>query len=169
MPPVAYDLERDLSIFTSTHAAQCAVYRQMRSFLLRGDRKCLPPKGHNAPYEAAFDGEPISWAAFAPYTNALWLAYTYRYLADHFAGPKSEAARFNRETREMWRYLKPGAAAGVPCFGSAGDVVRFAVESGWVLEGQVMGENSTVMEREDSIMVEDEDGARVRRSARGRE
>ena len=36
-------------------------------------------------------------------------------------------------------YSKPGAAAGVPCFGSAGDVVRFAVESGWVLEEQIIG------------------------------
>ena len=42
--PVAFDLERDLSLFTSTHAAQCKVYRRMRSFLLRADRTYLPPK-----------------------------------------------------------------------------------------------------------------------------
>ncbi len=35
--PVAYDFEKDLGIFTSTHAPQCKVYRRMRSFLLRGD------------------------------------------------------------------------------------------------------------------------------------
>ncbi len=39
--PVAYDLEKDLSIFTSTHASQCKVYRQMRSFLLKDDRVYL--------------------------------------------------------------------------------------------------------------------------------
>ncbi|SPN98508.1 uncharacterized protein DNG_01553 [Cephalotrichum gorgonifer] len=158
---VAYDLERDLSIFTSTHAAQCAVYRRMRSFLLRGDRKCLPPRSHATPYAAAFDGHPISWEVFAPYTNVLWLAYIYEYLTGHFSGEKKEMARFKRETKEMWGYLDPGAKEGVPCFGSAGDVVRFAVESGWVSEGQVVGEGSTILEREDSIIVEEEDGAKA--------
>ena len=162
---MAYDLEKDLGIFTSTHAPQCAVYRQMRSFLLRGDRRCLPPESHAAPYAVAFDGEPLDWTVFAPYTNVLWLAYAYRYLVEHFAGGKKELAAFKRETREMWGHLDPGARAGVPCFGSAGDVVRYAVESGWVLEGQVMVEGSTLLEREDSIMVEDEEG-RVRRSPR---
>ncbi|KAG5927294.1 hypothetical protein E4U53_002893 [Claviceps sorghi] len=47
--PIAYDLERDLSLFTSTHAPQCKVYRQMRSFLLRADRKCLAPEAHKTP------------------------------------------------------------------------------------------------------------------------
>lgn len=166
--PVAYDLEKDLSIFTSTHAAQCAVYRQMRSFLLRGDRVWLPPKAHATPRALAFDGLPLDWTVFAPYTNVLWLAYTYAYLVEHFGGAKKELTAFRRETREMWGHLDPVAKAGVPCFGSAGDVVRFAVESGWVLEEQVVVEGSTLLEREDSIMlmVDDDEGARVRRSPR---
>ena len=163
---MAYDLEKDLGIFTSTHAPQCAVYRQMRSFLLRGDRRALPPKAHNTPYATAFDGEQLDWTVFAPYTNVLWLAYAYQYLVEHFSGDKKELAGFKRETREMWGHLNPGAKAGVPCFGSAGDVVRFAVESGWVLEGQGVAEGSTLLEREDSIIVEDEEGVRVRRSPR---
>lgn len=173
-------MEKDLSLFTSTHADQCRVYRQMRSFLLRGDRKCLPPEKHVEPYARAFDGAPISWAAFAPYTNVLWLAYIYEYLLDRFlacsgsgsssaAEGKRELARFKRETKELWAHLNPGAKAGTPTFGSAGDVVRFAVEAGWVLESHVVGEGSTIVEREDSIVVEeDEPGARLRRSPRRR-
>ncbi|KAK8092105.1 HASPIN protein kinase [Apiospora hydei] len=83
--PIAYDLERDLSIFTSEHAPQCKVYRQMRSFLLRGDRTCLPPKGHQVPYQEGIDG-PLCWALHEPYMNVLWLAYIYEYLIDNFRG-----------------------------------------------------------------------------------
>ncbi|CRK35970.1 hypothetical protein BN1708_019866, partial [Verticillium longisporum] len=74
---VALDLEKDLSIFTSTHAPQCKVYRQMRSHLVHGgaSRKCLPPTAHSIPYQAG-----ISWDVSAPYTNVLWLAYTYQYM-----------------------------------------------------------------------------------------
>ncbi|KEZ44814.1 Protein kinase-like domain [Scedosporium apiospermum] len=169
-PPVAYDLEKDLSLFTSTHADQCRVYRQMRSFLLRGDRKCLPASQHTKPYAPAFDGDPISWTVFAPYTNVLWLAYIYEYLVAHFSGERKELTRFKRLTKEMWTHLNPGAKAGTPCFGSAGDVVRFAVEAGWILESHVVGDGSTFVEREDSIVVEEEGGsaARLRRSPRQR-
>ncbi|CAI4211513.1 unnamed protein product [Parascedosporium putredinis] len=91
---------------------------------------CLPPEKHVEPYARAFDGAPISWAAFAPYTNVLWLAYIYEYLLDRFlacggssssaAEGKRELARFKRETKELWAHLNPGAKAGTPTFGSAG-------------------------------------------------
>ena len=138
--PVAYDLERDLSLFASEHAAQCAVYRQMRSFLLRGDRVCLPAKAHKTPYAACADGGgPIDWRLHEPYTNVLWLAYLYQYMTGHFRGPKRELTAFRRLTREFWAYLDPRAAADVPGFESASDIVRFAVESGWIEEDQLMG------------------------------
>lgn len=57
--PVAADLERDLGLFTSTHAPQCRVYRQMRLFPLRGGRACIPPEGHRTPY-ARGAGGPLS-------------------------------------------------------------------------------------------------------------
>ncbi|KAI9166798.1 Serine/threonine-protein kinase haspin [Paramyrothecium foliicola] len=133
---VALDLERDLSLFTSTHAPQCKVYRQMRSFLLRGDRKCLPPKDHNAPYAKGVDG-PLTWDAYAPYTNVLWLAYLYEYLLGHFVGDKKELAAFKKETKELWKYLNPNAKDNVPCFGGAADVVCFAVEAGWIGQEQL--------------------------------
>ncbi|KAF4986570.1 hypothetical protein FDECE_15886 [Fusarium decemcellulare] len=172
--PVAYDLEKDLSIFTSTHAAQCKVYRQMRSFLLRADRTCLPPEAHNTPYAEGIDG-PLSWNAYAPYTNVLWLAYLYEYLTDHFVGDKKELARFKKETREMWKYLNPDAAKNLPCFGCAADVVCFAVEAGWIRQEQLHGAEESVVEREDSIIAihnetreEMEGGTPVRRSTRKR-
>ncbi|KAI1643838.1 uncharacterized protein F4817DRAFT_348456 [Daldinia loculata] len=136
--PIAYDLERDLSIFTSEHAPQCEVYRRMRSFMLRGDRVCLPPKGHKTPYEEGIDG-PICWAQHEPYTNVLWLAYIYQWMVKHFKGPKKEVNAFKRATKEFWTYLDPDAADGVPGFGSASDIVRFALESGWIEEDQLMG------------------------------
>lgn len=168
--PVAFDLERDLSLFTSTHASQCKVYRQMRSFLLRADRKCIPPEGHKTPYAKGVDG-PLSWDAYAPYTNVLWLAYLYEYLVDNFTGGKKQLGHFEEGTKEMWAYLDPDAADDVPCFGSAADVVRFAVESGWIREEQLVGAGTSMLDREDSIIVSREEGdgdVSLRRSSRRR-
>lgn len=179
--PVAFDLEKDLSLFISTHAPQCKVYRQMRSFLLRADRKCLPPSAHDTPYAKGIDG-PLSWDAFAPYTNVLWLAYLYEYITGHFTGDKQELADFKKETKEMWTYLNPDAKESVPCFGCAADVVCFAVESGWMTQEQLVGVEDSVLEREDSIIVlretpreapredvqESQEGTPLRRSSRKR-
>lgn len=150
--PVAYDFERDLNFFTSTHGSQCKVYRQMRSFLLRADRTCLAPEQHTTPYAHGVDG-PLSWDAYAPYTNVLWLAYLYEYLVEHFVGDKGALAQFKRETSEMWVYLNPDAANDVPCFGSAAEIVCFAVEAGWVQEEQLKGAEASFAEREDSIVL----------------
>lgn len=149
--PVAFDLERDLSLFTSTHAAQCKVYRRMRSFLLRADRTCLPPEAHDTPYAEGIDGQ-LSWDAYAPYSNVLWLAYLYEYLISHFKGDKKGLARFKIETREMWNYLDPDAGDELPCFSCAADVVCFAVEAGWVRQEQLNGVDESLIEREDSIV-----------------
>jgi serine/threonine-protein kinase haspin len=164
--PVCYDMEKDLSFFTSTHASQCRVYRQMRSFLLRADRTCLPPEEHTEPYAKGIDG-PLSWQAYAPYTNVLWLAYLYDYLVTHFAGESKQLTQFKKQTREMWKYLDPDAGADVPCFGSAAEVVCFAVEAGWVREEQLTGAEASFMEREDSIIISKDgcwEDASVRRS-----
>ncbi|KAL2024447.1 hypothetical protein VTK56DRAFT_8258 [Thermocarpiscus australiensis] len=146
---VAYDLEKDLTLFTSTHAPQCRVYRQMRSYLLRGDRCHLPPGRHRTPYARSAlaaggrgRGRPLSWRDYRPYTNVLWLAYLYSYLVARFAsgdeGSSPELARFRRETAELWMHLDPDAPRGVLSFPSAGEVVRFAVEAGWVGERQLV-------------------------------
>lgn len=169
--PVAFDLEKDLSLFTSTHASQCKVYRQMRSFMLRGDRKCLPPDGHKTPYEEGVNG-PLSWEAYAPYTNVLWLAYLYEYLLGSFAGDKRELAGFKKETEEMWAYLNPDAEESVPCFGSAADVVCFGVEAGWLKEEQLLGAGTSMIDKEENIILprdEEEEDMSVRRSPRRRQ
>lgn len=140
---IAYDLEKDLGIFTSTHAPQCKVYRQMRSFLLEGDRVCLPPKSHTKPYESGFDG-PISWTGYYPYTNVLWLAYIYQYLVDNFTGDKKELLQFRRTTKEFWSHLNPEAPRAILSFSSAGDAVRYAVEAGWITEEQLAGGGDTI-------------------------
>ncbi|KAK3302213.1 uncharacterized protein B0T15DRAFT_296632 [Chaetomium strumarium] len=147
---VAYDLEKDLTLFQSTHAPQCRVYRQMRSYLIHEDRVYLPPNKHVAPYPTSkTTGEPISWRGYYPYTNVLWLAYLYGYLVSHFRGDKKELASFKKETAELRIHLDPGAPRDVLSFPSAGDVVRFAVEAGWVGVGQlvdVWGEEGSPLE-----------------------
>ncbi|KAK1969521.1 hypothetical protein LY78DRAFT_629804 [Colletotrichum sublineola] len=158
--PVALDLEKDLSIFTSTHAPQCKVYRQMRSFLLRGERGHLPPSAHKAPYAKGVNGEPLSWDVYVPYTNVLWLAYLYQYMTKGFAGDKKDVAEFKKVTKEMWKYLDPDAKVGTPAFGSAAEVVRFAVEAGWIHESQLMGGEE---EREDSIILSREEAEELAR------
>lgn len=164
--PVAYDLERDLSIFTSEHAAQCRVYRQMRSFLLRGDRVCLPPEGHEEPYAEGIDGA-ITWATHEPYTNVLWLAYLYEWMVDHFRGPKREGNAFRRATKELWSYLDPEADESVPGFESASDILRFAVEIGWVDEDQLMDSRDEIEKSILSILTADDiDGSVGDRSLR---
>ncbi|KAI1861305.1 uncharacterized protein JN550_010984 [Neoarthrinium moseri] len=152
---VAYDLERDLSLFASEHAPQCRVYRQMRSFLLRGDRVCLPPKSHKIAYAEGVDG-PISWALHEPYTNVLWLAYLYDYLVSSFLGPKKELNAFKRITRDFWTHLNPEADDSIPGFASASDIVMFAVESGWIDEDQLMGGRSIIEKSILSILSTDE-------------
>ncbi|KAK8108624.1 hypothetical protein PG984_014425 [Apiospora sp. TS-2023a] len=143
--PIAYDLERDLSIFSSEHAPQCRVYRQMRSFFLRGDRTCIPPKGHNIAYQEGIDG-PLCWALHEPYTNVLWLAYIYEYLVDNFQGPKKELNAFKRASKDFWTHLDPEADDAVPGFASASDIVMFAVESGWI-DTEQLTEGRTEIER----------------------
>ncbi|GAB1320443.1 hypothetical protein MFIFM68171_10653 [Madurella fahalii] len=146
-PPaiVAYDLEKDLSLFTSTHAPlQTNTYRAMRSFLINADRVplLLDPKHHTVPYppcqSSSSSGTPISWREHHPYTNVLWLAYLYNYLVRHFRGDAKELARFKKETAELRMHLDPAAPRRVLSFPCAGEVVRFAVEAGWVGEGQLV-------------------------------
>lgn len=170
--PVAFDLEKDLSLFASTHAAQCDVYRRMRSHLLWADRRCIPPEGHKTPYARGVEG-PLSWTTYAPYTNVLWLAYLYRHLIGSFKGDEGQLARFKKETSEMWAHLDPDADEEVPCFRSAADIVHFAAEDGWVSEAQLLGPEASMVERGDSIIVlrdESEENKKplVRRSPRRR-
>lgn len=155
--PIAYDLERDLSMFTSEHASQCEVYRRMRSFLLRGDGVCLPPQSHKTAYEKGVNG-PITWARYEPYTNVLWLAYIYQWMAGHFKGTKKELNAFKRLTKELWLYLNPDADDDVPGFGSASDIVRFALESGWIEEDQLMGVRDEAEKSILSILTNDDLG-----------
>lgn len=136
--PIAPDLEKDLSLFTSTHAKQCKVYRQMRSYLLKGDRVWLPPKSHNKPREKGVNG-PVSWRRHYAYTNVLWLAYLYDYLVKNFQGSKRELAVFKRETQELWTHVDPEAPPEILSFSSAEDIIEFAVEAGWITEEQLVG------------------------------
>ncbi|KAI0446050.1 hypothetical protein F4803DRAFT_77414 [Xylaria telfairii] len=164
--PVAYDLERDLSIFTSEHAAQCRVYRQMRSFLLRGDRVCLPPEDHRKPYADGIDG-PITWAIYEPYTNVLWLAYLYDWMVKNFRGLKKELNSFKRATKELWSYLDPEADESVPGFESASDILRYAVEIGWIDEDHLMGSREEIEKSILSILTTDDaEGGVAERSVR---
>ncbi|KAM7197042.1 haspin protein kinase [Naviculisporaceae sp. PSN 640] len=161
-PTIFADLETDLALFTSTHAAQCTIYRQMRSYLLsgqsRGGRKdpFLNPALHQTPYDLDMTTlKPISWKNHHPYTNVLWLSYIYTFLTEHFVNyavyPSGKVAAlaarkereemiggFKRETREMWMHLDPMAPRKILAFGCAVDVVRFAVEAGWVRQEQLV-------------------------------
>lgn len=129
----------------------------MRSFLLRGDRICIPPQNHKKPYEEGVDG-PITWARHEPYTNVLWLAYIYEWMVTEFKGLKKELNAFKRLTKELWTYLDPDADDSVPSFGSASDVVRFALESGWIEEDQLMGVREEIEKSILSILTIDDTG-----------
>lgn len=111
----------------------------MRSFLLKGDRVHLPPESHCKPYDDGPDG-PISWSEHHPYTNILWLAYIYSYLSRHFQGEKRALTNFKKVTKELWSHLDPDAPLDILSFSSATDVVRYAVEAGWLTEAQLAGD-----------------------------
>jgi serine/threonine-protein kinase haspin len=86
-------------------------------------------------------GKPISWRDYHPYTNVLWLAYLYEYLTSHFRGEDPrELEDFLRETAELRTHLDPKAPPRVLSFPCAGEVIRFAVEAGWVGEDQLVGD-----------------------------
>lgn len=149
----------------------------MRSFLLRGDRACLPPKSHTKPYDSGPDG-PITWSGYHPYTNVLWLAYIYQHLVTNFQGERKELTLFKRVTKEFWSHLNPEAPRGVLSFSSAGDAVRYAAEAGWITEAQLVGDTSRIDDTDlasvaynESIIdtsVPEEDDAHLRRSPRRR-
>lgn len=170
--PIANDLERDLSLFTSTHAKQCKVYRQMRSYLINGDRIWLPSAAHNKPYEQSFNGSIISWHQHHPYTNALWLAYLYEYLITNFQGEQKEMKIFKKETQELWAHLDPEASLEIMSFSSAEDIVEFAVEAGWITAAQLascgVSEDYSIMGEESIIetRVAGAEEAHLRRSPR---
>lgn len=172
--PIANDLERDLSLFTSTHAKQCKVYRQMRSYLLKGDRIWLPPKAHTKPYQKGPLGTPISWYAHHSYTNVLWLAYLYEYLVANFQGEKRELSAFKRETQEFWTHLNPESSLEIMSFSSAEDIIEFAAEAGWITEEQLLGstreEGFSIVGEESIIEARTAlaDDAHLRRSPRKR-
>ena len=111
----------------------------MRSFMIRGDRKDMPPSAHHVPYQNGPDGLPISWTNHESHTNVLWLAYIFSYLIDNFQGPKRELSEFRRIMETFWVHLDPESDESVPPFASASDVVAYAVEAGWIAEGQLMG------------------------------
>ena len=171
--PIAHDLEKDLSLFTSTHAKQCKVYRQMRSYLLKGDRIWLPPKCHDKPHERGING-PVSWRQHHAYTNVLWLAYLYEYLVKNFQGGKKELSVFRRESQELWAHLNPEAPPEILSFSSAEDVVEFAAEAGWITEEQLVGtaDGSGFYQLGDESIIEIRasrtDDSQVRRSPRKR-
>lgn len=127
----------------------------MRSFLLRGDRVCLPPESHKKPYAVGVDG-PITWAVHEPYTNVLWLAYLYEWMVNNFSGPKREVNSFKRATKELWMYLNPEADESVPGFESASDILRYALEIGWIDEDQLMGGREEVEKSILSILAPDD-------------
>ncbi|KAL1842717.1 hypothetical protein VTJ49DRAFT_4355 [Mycothermus thermophilus] len=84
---IALDLEQDLSLFQSTHAPHATVYRQMRSFLMHGDpMAALDPAEHTTAYPEVLEpdtggsGGKLTWTAYEPYTNVLWLAHLYETL-----------------------------------------------------------------------------------------
>ena len=167
--PVAFDLEKDLSLFTSTHAPQCKVYRQMRSRFLGEIRGCLPPQEHTTPYAKGKLEGPLSWEAYEPYTNVLWLAYLYQYLVKNFSGDKKEVRSFRATTVKLWAQLNPNAGDDVPLLDCAQDVVDLAVEEGWIRPDQIV-DGDTVL-REESIILskqDAEDDGDVKRSPRRR-
>lgn len=108
----------------------------------------------------------MTWEVYAPYTNVLWLAYIYDYLVSNFVGDSKELAEFKKETKELWTHLNPkGRSEKMACFGTAGDTVRYAIESGWILEDQIVGSSgggntSTFLtEREESIILSLDEGS----------
>lgn len=138
----------------------------MRSFLLRGDRVCLPPGDHNEPYAVGIDG-PLNWAIYEPYTNVLWLAYLYEWMTGHFRGAKKELNSFKRATKEFWSYLDPEADEDTPGFESASDILRYTVEIGWLNEDQLISGRDEVEKSILSILtLEDAEDGVADRSGR---
>ncbi|KAK4212892.1 hypothetical protein QBC37DRAFT_483442 [Rhypophila decipiens] len=174
----------------------------------RGGRKdpLLDPATHQTPHDLDITTlKPISWRDYHPYTNVLWLSYIYHFLTEHFVkywsypsagsglgGSKTAAAaekkareesitRFKQETKEMWTHLDPMASRKILSFSCAVDVVRFAVEAGWVRQEQLLedcggdGEGRSMLSFVDDSFAtdygqessgEEDESSRLRRSPR---
>jgi serine/threonine-protein kinase haspin len=81
-----------------------------------------------------------TWAEYTPYSNALWIKYLFKWLRTAYLkaiAPMDDSAQWyltegiNKLRRKLDVRTKNGA------FGSATDVLVFAVEQGWITEEQM--------------------------------
>ena len=116
----------------------------MRCHLFTGDRIHYKREWHTEASRSQNNGH--TWKEFAPYNNVLWIKYILGFLTKRFkaSGPKTEKARkdlqvFDAETKELKTKLSVQTSVSKGGFSTAGEVLQYVVQKGWVSEEQVMG------------------------------
>ncbi|RDW59822.1 hypothetical protein BP6252_12909 [Coleophoma cylindrospora] len=146
------DLEHDLAVFQSeAHPddimanLQFDTYRRMRTHLFFGTFQFMKASWHTEASKSR--AKSHTWQEHIPYTNALWIGYIFEFLFQGYM-PKPEPRKrskpkfspeqkmFEAETKEIRKRLTPGWRNDER-FTSAGEVLEYAVEQGWISPTQV--------------------------------
>ncbi|PMD52536.1 uncharacterized protein K444DRAFT_543262 [Hyaloscypha bicolor E] len=144
------NLETDPGLFKSTATGgdkiQFDNYRRMRTHLLTGERKMA----------AFYTLEPDQskngnvWSEYIPYTNVLWIRYLLHHLERSFKEhgvDQKELTEFKNQTKELKTRLDPRTLVKNGAFETAGGVLDFVWEKGWVSQEQLeeRGVDTTIL------------------------
>ncbi|KAM3068101.1 hypothetical protein ACMFMF_009466 [Clarireedia jacksonii] len=126
---VFYDLEQDICVFRGESdspiaSIQFANYRRMRTWLYSRS-KALNPKYASGKLKKS-ERHGHTWEEYTPYTNVLWIHFLLEYLTSCYKGRDKRA--WNRDVRELREWLDPDEGG----MESAGDVLQYCYERGWI-------------------------------------
>ena len=118
----------------------------MRTHLLTGERKMA----------AFYTLEPDQskngkvWSEYIPYTNVLWIRYLLHHLERSFKEhgvDQKELREFKNQTKKLKTRLDPRTLVKNGAFETAGGVLDFVWEKGWVSQEQLeeRGVDTTIL------------------------
>lgn len=144
----------------------------MRTLLVTGKNVASKPKQH----EEAVEGNP--WRAYIPETNVMWLHYVLQWLLANYAGEEEDLNGFwtaegvgglvqgvDASTVEKKRKKGRKGARAEEVFKSAGEVLEYAIEMGWVRMEDVVdyaGSGEVQAEEDSSVDLAEELGRRLK-------
>ncbi|TAQ90362.1 hypothetical protein B7494_g1307 [Chlorociboria aeruginascens] len=130
---VHFNLEQDLCIFRGASKGkgsfQYDTYRRMRTYLFTQTRTCEPKSFHTEESKKKSNGH--TWEEYIPYTNVLWIRFLLHYLISSWKGERGVLRKFRGEVKVLQEMLDPHEEVG---FETAGEVLDFAIERGWIHE-----------------------------------
>lgn len=129
------DLEADVELFHESDVLQHQMYRRMRTWAFFRSHSTTHPL-----FDSADTPAHGSWEDYMPYTNVIWLYYLLTTIIKLYKGTDSEALeKFMEETEDLRARIAPDRRLFDGGFESAGEVLSFCVDEGWINENDLIG------------------------------